>query len=147
MTKRDNETLLHVAISFSASNMALTKLTLGKVVRECFGKDPSRAWIKRWLSRHKSDVSPKKTKHLASKRNTTDMLAEVASFIDAVESARERWPMTASNVLNYDETRICVSTDGNILLESKGKQRGNAHDTRPIVLGSLSFISADGEES
>ena len=73
------------------------------------------------------------------------MVAEVCAFVDAVSAAQEQEFMTDRNVVNYDETRVCVSCDGVLLLQQRGKERYSAHGQAPTPLGSLlSFVCADG---
>ena len=145
LTKRQEDVLLHLAVSFSACNKGWNRRLFRTVMKEVFDLSPSRHWMNDWTKANKKHLSQRKTKHLAKKRNSSDMLAEVESFIHQVEDQRTRTTMTASNVVNYDETRVAITTDGEVVLESKAKDRANSHGHHAQVLGSLlAFIAADG---
>ena len=93
------------------------------------------------MERNKKWISEKKTKHLSEKRNTDGMTLEVEAFIEAVELSRGLYSMSGPTILNYDETRVCVSTEGEVLIRDRSST--GAWD-RPRVLGSLlSFVSGE----
>ena len=54
-------------------------------------------WIKRFKTKWKSELSKKKTKHLADKRTNKMLSDDVLDFIGQVEVVKEVHPMTAKN--------------------------------------------------
>jgi hypothetical protein len=145
LTDEQEDRIRILAVSFSAANMPWNKSILSRSVFEIAGIVPNSRWCRRWISANAKWVAQRKCKHLAKKRNTDGMLAEVESFIVAVEETQSLTAMSAHNTVNYDETRVCVTTEGEVLLERAGKARPNAHGTRPRVLGSLlTFVNAAG---
>ena len=145
LTDEQDQTLRIVALAFSGANLAWNKQLLAFAVTALFDIQPQRSWCNAWLERHADSLSPRKSKHLSKKRDATGMLAEVCSFIDRVEAVRQEVYMAAHLVVNYDETRVCVSSEGEMLLERVGKQRSHCHGQTFTTLGSLlPFVSADG---
>ena len=145
LTKRREDVLLHLAISFSAVNKGWNRRLFRTVMKEVFDLSPGRHWMNDWTKANRKYFSQRKTKHLAKKHNSLDMLAEVQSFIRQVEDRRTRSTMTASKVVNYDETRVAITTDCELVLELKAKDRANSQGQHAQVLGSLlAVIAADG---
>ena len=146
LTNEQNETLLTVALAFSGANVAWNKQVLALAVKALLDLTPNSKWCRRWIHSHKKALTPRKSKHLSKKRSTAAMLGEVGSFLNVVEDSQQYRTMKAGNVINYDETRVCVSSEGEILLERCGKDRSNAHGQAATTLGSLlPFVSADGK--
>ena len=56
-------------------------------------------------------------------------MTSIISFGDDIERI---W-VTAADIANYDETRVCAETDGTILLAMSGKERGNAHSMKCLL--------------
>ncbi len=145
LTKQQEVVLLHLAVSFSVANKGWNMRLFRTVMTKVFDVAPGRHWYRAWLKENKKFLSRRKSKHLAKKRNSNYMLTEVASFIDQVEEMRLTSPMTEHNVVNYDETRVCITTDGEMIVEFNPKDRANAHGHHAHVLGSLlTFVAANG---
>ena len=146
LTDEQNETLLVVALAFSGANVAWNTQILALAVKALFDITPNSKWYRRWISSNKKALTPRKSKHLSKKRSTSEMVGEVGSFLNAVEDSQQFRPMKAAIVINYDETRVCVSSEGEILLERRGKERSNAHGQAATTLGSLlPFVAVDGK--
>ena len=146
LTNDQSQTLLTVALAFSGANVAWNKQVLALAVKTLFDITPNSKWCRRWIKANVKALTPRKSKHLSKKRSTATMLGEVGSFLNAVEDSQQYLTMKASNVVNYDETRVCVSSEGEILLEKRGKERSNAHGQSATTLGSLlPFVAADGK--
>lgn len=70
---------------------------------------------------------------------------EVETFIKSVEAAQSRYVFMERTVVNYDECRVCYGTDGELVLQWKGKERSNTRGTKLETLCSfLPFVGADG---
>ena len=133
-------------MGFSGANMGMNSHILLKAVMILCGKRPGRTWTRSFLQRCKKMVSQRRSKQLATKRNLSSIAGDVASFIDAVEEHSKSFLMKADNVFNCDETRVCVGSDGEIILEQASKERANAMTPRRSTLASLlPFISANGK--
>ena len=146
LTSDEDQILKLLGVAFSCANQAWDRSLLAYAIQTLFGWTPNRKWLARWIEANNDWLRERKTKHLSKKRNTDGMASEVEDFIISFGEHIDRSWVTAANLVNYDETRVCVKTDGTILLERSGKDRGNAHGTRPRVLGSLlTFVSAQGD--
>ena len=54
--------------------------------------------------------------------------------------------MKSSNVINFDETRVCITTDQQMVFEATEKDRCNVHGQYPTPLGTMvPFVIADGK--
>ena len=135
LTKRQEEVLLHLAVSFSVANKGWNMKIFKSVMKNLFDIQPERHWYKKWMTENKKYLSKRKSKFLAKKRTSSDMLAEVSSFIGQVEAVLAHTGMTADNVVNYDEARVCIDTNGELVMEFRWKERANASGNYAQVLG------------
>jgi hypothetical protein len=73
------------------------------------------------------------------------MMDEVEVFISSVEAAQKRYAFREGTVVNYDECRVCYSSDGQLVMQWKGKERSNLQGTKSETLCSfLPFVGVDG---
>lgn len=146
LTTLQEQRLLIVLLAFSTTNHPVTPNMVRAIVEHMFNFTPDRSWCRRYFKHFNAKLKPRRSKHLSKKRNCPEIRNETEKFIAAVESGREIYPMNADNVVNYDETRICYSTDGEVVLDSADKERGNAMGRHPFTMGSLlPFVTASGE--
>ena len=70
---------------------------------------------------------------------------DISKFIRQAETISKVYPMKASNVVNYDETRVYARDEDLIRLEHTSKERAQRRGIKGRTIGSLvSFVAADG---
>ena len=125
---------------------ALTLNGLQKQVKEIFDVEVGYKWAISFQKRHEEELKMRKTKLLASKRVDKRIPDHVLQFICQVETVSEHYPMSASNVVNYDETRVFIGVDGEICMEHISKDRAQKRGFKGRTIGSLvSFVAANGQ--
>ena len=145
LTETQEGVALSVAIVYSVMHEALTTPSLCDHVEKIFGIEVGKKWATGFMKRHNNELSKRKTKLLASKRVSSDMAEHVAEFIGQVETVSEVYPMKATNVVNYDETRVFIADNGAIRLEHVSKERAQKRGIKGRTIGSLlSFVAANG---
>ena len=97
------------------------------------------------MKNHKSLLTARKTKLLANKCIDPSMVGQVADFCAKVSTVSEIHPMEALLVVNYDKTRVFLTSEGSVCLEHARKARSQKANMKGVNLGTLlSFISANG---
>jgi len=57
LTQEEDTALVPLALAFSISNMPLSALQQRDLVLQKWGHEVSRAWVSRWVARHKKELS------------------------------------------------------------------------------------------
>jgi hypothetical protein len=97
----------------------------------------------RWLNSLKSQIKQKKTKVLSKKRMDPWIVQECAEFIASLQESQQQLPMFASNCVNYDETRLFVTTDGISRLERVDKNQNEMLGDKGELIGTfITFVGA-----
>ena len=69
------------------------------------GKKPvSKAWITRWLKRHKEFLKSRVSKPLAAERKAVHEYDDIANHFRRFEKARDEYSIKPENCWNFDET-------------------------------------------
>ncbi len=146
LNEAQDRTLCLLILSFSAANMPVDGALVKQIVGKLWNVHPAHTWPSRWMRTHNDEISARKTKALTSRRAAKVIVAEVENFILAVDMHREKVPMRARNVLNYDETIIKVAADGHYVFENRYKQRCQSIGCTRTTLGTLlPIVSAAGQ--
>lgn len=119
LTDEQDVLLESMVLSFSACSHSIKSPWLTKIVEEVFNVTLSPSWAKRWIQGKKHLFSEKKSKHLSGKRIKSTSLDEITSFLDAFEKAINTHTYRDFNCINYDETRISIGTDGEIVVNEQ----------------------------
>ena len=90
-------------------------------VRIKFDVKVSHIWAKEFIANHHDDIRARKTKLIANKCIEPDMVSKVADFCAQVETFSKMYPMEDFNVVNYNETRVFLTSNGLIQLEHAAK--------------------------
>ena len=99
----------------------------------------------RWIKKNKERISLRKSKLLASKRADPRMLDHVRELCAQVMKARERFPMKSDNAINCDKARVFAGQGGELIIESKKKERVQRRGAKGISIGALAtFATAAG---
>mgnify|MGYP001796369992 CR=1 FL=1 len=125
---------------------ALSTNQIIQAVQELFEVEVSRHWVADFEKRHKDELTKKKAKLLTSQRGAQSIPGDVAKFIAQVQTVSDIHPMSAENVVNYDETRVFVQTGGHYVYERVTKERAQKKGRKGINIGSLiTFVAASGK--
>jgi hypothetical protein len=143
---RQNALLLGLVLAFSAINNPLTPQELKENMEPVVGFTMSDSALYMWIERHELEIRKRKSKKLAKKRATTECLDHVAQFCASLEGGISNFVMQKNNCINYDETRVVMSSGSQIRLERFDKNRPEALGKREEMLGTvIPFVSAAGE--
>ena len=121
LTDKQENILVSMVVVYSAMHELLKAGDLQQHVLASFRIEVGKSWANYFLNWHKDAICKCKTKILASKRVDGAISEHVAEFIGQVETVAEVYPMKASNVVNYNKTRVFISEVGGIWLEHAGK--------------------------
>eukprot|EP00170_Pyropia_yezoensis_P002425 contig_10182_g2429 len=129
------------------NNMPLSKMQVRQLVQRKWGKELSASWLRRWVKRHKGQLTPRACKELSDQRAGPRVMQSVEEFCVELKELLEHHHFTAGGIMNYDEMRV-VNKGGRMVIqrvESAEKERANALSTRHSTVASLlSFVAADG---
>ena len=132
-------------IIYPVMHEALKPSELTEHVKAVFGIDVGKNQANSFIKKYKNEIQGRKTKLLASKRVDTTISEHVIEFIGQVETVAQFYVMNASNVCNYDETRVFLTDDRIIRLEHIKKERAQKWGFKGRTIGSLvSFVAANG---
>lgn len=115
--------LISICIVYSICHHAFTVSDLIQEAENQFDVHVSSTWAKGFLSCHRNALKARKTKLLASKWLDPDMVENVVEFCAQVETVAEVYPMKGYNVVNYNETQVFLTSEGQIRLEHAAKLR------------------------
>lgn len=137
--------LLGITLAFSACHLGFRPLQIIEVGTALWGLHLGKSTVYRFCKRHEEAISARKKKYLAKKRTDSNMVKYVAAFCASLDVGVENFKYMAKNVVNYDETRVVVGCDNQLVLERTDKNRPESRGMKPKSLGSLvMFICADG---
>jgi len=147
LSREEDTALVALAQAFSINNMPLSALQLRDLVLQRWGHKVSRAWVPRWVKRHKKELSQRSCKALADKRAGPQVMESVDGFCNELDDLLKTHHFTPAGIMNYDETR--VDNKGGKMVTKRihmtAKERSNALATRHSTVASLlTFIAADG---
>lgn len=132
-------------IAFSITNNPLQVGELQQLVRDAYDVQVSESWTRAWKKKHDKLFKPRKAKLLTAARDSDRLIVEVEDFCSAVEEVQEHYSFSAATVVNADETRIMIGSEGKVVLEFKGKERPGAHGMKNhIICSMLTFFQANG---
>ena len=117
MTQEQELIVLYLLVAFSACHVGLSNAKLDEVISDVSGFRPSRKFLFDFRRRHKEAITPRTSKQLSQKRKDGEIVEDVWDFLCAVELRRRMVPMDADRVINVDETRVMMTTHGQVILE------------------------------
>ena len=134
---------------FAGSGYPVGSADIRSMVHDAFDVSPSLTWVNEWLLRHKKELNFSYGKTLSKDRANPDAVGGVLDFAYQWNAAyeEEKKNISASNMFNYDESRMYFDT-GKLVLKRVFRRAGRANIVLPRghCLGSLvSFVSASGE--
>eukprot|EP00170_Pyropia_yezoensis_P003110 contig_13107_g3117 len=140
-------TLVALAQAFIMNNMPLSNMQVRQLVQRKWGKELSASWLRRWVKRHKKELSRRACKALSDKRAGPSVMQSVEDFSLELKELLKQHHFTPGGTMNYDESRI-VNEGGRMVtqrVESADKERANALSVHHSTVASLlSFVAADG---
>ena len=150
LTPDQEKQVLYSVLGVSQVDMDWTAKQTQQMIRSVFGVTISSNWVRRFNDRHKNLLSSRETTPLGEKRSNPGCLDAVKGFVDSVEKFLQEFPIAARQVVNYDESRITIRSDGKLRLKRLVSREKKKAQHRPSAACShcgtiIPFVSADGK--
>lgn len=146
LTKDQSKLLESIVISFSACSVPLEPFRILEIVETLFHVHPSKSWASKWMKKRMHLLSMRTSKTLAISRKVGVTIEDVERFCDLLERSQEYHHYAERQVINYDETRICIGSTPHLVVEWSGKTGSDTLGEKlQTVATLLTFITAAGE--
>jgi len=132
LTQAQEQQLLYSVISMSDSNLDWTISQTQDFANLIFGIKLTKSSAHRFLQRHREHLTFQKSTSLGFKRTEDGLYESAMYFAEKMERYFEQKHFLPSQIINYDESRVCLTVDGKFRVHR-------------LVSKSKAFVSAKGE--
>ena len=147
LTFAQEQVLLATCQTFSAANQGLQPGEVGEVILKVWDISVSPMWVSNFLQRHHTELTGRRCKALAKKRNNEKTREEVEHWIEVLQEELDTHSYPAHAVMNVDEARFNGKTDGPMYTVIESALRGRHNHVSALCSAGftvITFLSADG---